>query len=235
MENTFGLNSEQYRAFGKRHNIVTGLLLLLLALLWLAGYGPGKFLNCVEESVGSSSAIVPTPIPAPAANNAVNVADPAPPQADANASAAPPSAEQIAASNAITKKASEKPTASLTPSAPESRSAEPGKALTLVLNTRVYFPRDKFRLPNDAPDKFAKIVAHLKANPTARVQISGYHDRAGRLSYNAELASKRASAVANALESAGVAATQIQLQKPSQTRGSGKPEEARRVELIVTN
>ncbi len=229
MENTFGLSPEHYRVFSRWHKIVAALLLLLLALLWLAGYGPGKFLSCADHRVESPSAALPAPAPASI------VAEPAPAQVDASAQAVSPTPEQAATSPAIDEKVSEAPTVSLTPSTSESRRAEHGGSTVTALATRVYFPRNNYRLPNDTPDKLQKIVAYLKANPTARVQISGYHDRAGRLSYNAELASKRATEVVKALESAGVPTAQLQLQRPSQTRGSGKPEEARRVELQVTN
>jgi hypothetical protein len=41
--------------------------------------------------------------------------------------------------------------------------------------------------------------------------------------------------VAGILEKAGVTQSRIELQKPTKTRGSGPPREARRVELKVMN
>lgn len=237
MEHMYGLNPEQYRAFSKWHKIIAILLVLLLAVLWLLGYGPGAFRHCTQENVSSDesrespathSTTVPTPT-APALKKAApDSGATQAPQVDANAAPGAPVDLAQRAQQAVTNDVPRaEPTAVLAAPVAE----VPG----MPLSGRVYFPRDKYRLPDDAPSGLAKVVAYLKENPNARVQISGFHDRLGALSYNVELANKRAKAVAQALENAGVPAGQLQLQQPSQTRGSGKPEEARRVELNVTN
>ncbi len=245
MESVFGLDAEQYRAFSKWHSIVAALLVFLLALLWLLGYGPGAFRDCAEEksptselrnSVSESS----TPVPAPAAPDATTAAPtptaPVTPQvATDSAPATPTPPAQIPDGKATAEKANGETDTSSSPALPQSRRPERDKPIGTAPSARVYFARDKYRLPNDASDKLAKIVTYLNGNAAARVQISGYHDRWGQLSYNLELANRRAKEVAKALENAGVSKGQIQLQRPSQTRGSGNPEEARRVELKVVN
>ncbi len=231
MESVFGLNPEQYREFSKRHKIIALLLALLLILLWLLGYGPGAFRHCG----GSYSAI----------NDA---------QSTAVIAAAPPesaSADVSATANAMPEPAklsevvppaespaqSEPATAALEAPAPATKADVPTKAEVsgLAPSARIYFGVDQATLPKDADRQLAKLIAYLKGNPGARVLISGFHDSSGRISHNIELAKKRALAVAGILEKAGVTQSRIELQKPTKTRGSGPPTEARRVELKLMN
>ncbi len=71
-----------------------------------------------------------------------------------------------------------------------------------------------------------------KANPETQLQISGFVDASGDALKNKELAKERALAVRDALKAAGVADTQIVLQKPEDIN-AGKGEEARRVDIAV--
>ena len=241
MNRAYALNPEQYRIFSKWHNIIAALLVLLLALLWLLGYGPGAFRDCVQGNVASDeSRHALAPVPGPVALEPKNAApiqgETEAPQVDANlAPTAPPESAQSSEVQVTAETSPGDPTARLTPPATETLQPEREKTQGAALSARVYFPRNEYRLPNDASGRLANVVTHLKENPTARAQIAGFHDRSGRLSYNVELANKRAKAVAQALEKAGITATQVELLQSSQTRGSGKPEEARRVELNVTN
>ncbi|MDO8372305.1 MAG: OmpA family protein, partial [Polaromonas sp.] len=66
-----------------------------------------------------------------------------------------------------------------------------------------------------------------------KVVISGFHDPKGNAAVNAELARQRALAVRDALTAAGVADSQITLQKTEQVAGSGSDAEARRVEITL--
>lgn len=98
---------------------------------------------------------------------------------------------------------------------------------------RVYFGLDRTDLP-DATDKtLAAVIAYLKARPSAKVALSGFHDPSGSKARNEALALNRARAVRDALERAGIARDRIVLQKPRSATGSGDASEARRVEVAV--
>ena len=71
------------------------------------------------------------------------------------------------------------------------------------------------------------------SRPISRFSVSGFHDATGSKAANAELAKNRAGKVAEALKAAGVADDRIQLDKPSETTGSGDNKEARRVEVGI--
>ncbi len=58
--------------------------------------------------------------------------------------------------------------------------------------------------------KIDKLVEYLKANPKARVEITGYADKeTGTGPYNMALSKRRSASVAKALEAAGIAADRI--------------------------
>jgi outer membrane protein OmpA-like peptidoglycan-associated protein len=230
MENVFALNPEQYRAFSNWHKIIALLLLLLLILLWLFGYGPGAFRHCADGHSTSSEAQSSGPIaiapPLSAPSESVS--------APANSNAE--SAKLTEAAPPVESPTQPEPaTAALETPALVTEVPTKANALSTAPSTRVYFGVNQATLPKDADRELAKLVAHLKSNPDARVMIAGFHDSSGRTSYNIELAKKRALAVADLLGKAGVTASQIELQKPTKTRGSGPPSQARRVELKVMN
>ncbi len=79
------------------------------------------------------------------------------------------------------------------------------------------------------------LAAALKANPGAKVSISGFHSAAGNLAQNQELAKNRAFAVRDGLIAAGIAADRVVLEKPMQTEAniSGEDPRARRVDVAV--
>jgi outer membrane protein OmpA-like peptidoglycan-associated protein len=97
----------------------------------------------------------------------------------------------------------------------------------------LYFDLDKFDLPADAAASLAPIVEYLKANPTARGAISGYHDPTGDREHNIELAKNRALAVRGYLVAQAIEEARFDMRKPVETTGSGSLEEARRVEVSV--
>jgi K(+)-stimulated pyrophosphate-energized sodium pump len=74
----------------------------------------------------------------------------------------------------------------------------------------------------------------LKANPVAKVELSGYADPRGDTAKNLELAKLRAVKVRDALVAQGVAGERIDLVKPSDViTGQGNDAEARRVDIIL--
>ena len=96
----------------------------------------------------------------------------------------------------------------------------------------VLFATGKSALDAAAQTVLGERVAYLKANPTAKVALSGFVDSSGSAAQNAELAKQRAFAVRDALTKAGIAADRIELRKPSQIEaGNGSAAQARRVDI----
>jgi len=74
----------------------------------------------------------------------------------------------------------------------------------------------------------------LKANPDAKVELSGYADPSGDAAKNLELAKARAVTVRDALVADGIAAERIALVKPTDVIvGQGQDADARRVDIIL--
>lgn len=97
----------------------------------------------------------------------------------------------------------------------------------------LYYASGAWSLPPQGDAALAPLVAALKARPTAQVVISGFHDARGDAQRNRELAFKRARAVAQALQAAGVDPARIDMVKPQQTTGGTDPAQARRVEVSL--
>ncbi|HLS55606.1 MAG TPA: OmpA family protein [Zeimonas sp.] len=96
---------------------------------------------------------------------------------------------------------------------------------------KFHFDTAKFDLPADAAAQLAAIVDWAKAEPSARIGVSGFHDRHGDAAANALLARNRAVATRDALLAAGVPAERIVLVKPQETTGGADDREARRVDV----
>ncbi len=96
----------------------------------------------------------------------------------------------------------------------------------------VMFESGKNELNKDADATLKLAADFLKANATAKLKISGFVDGTGDPAKNKEIAKLRAFAVRDALKAAGVAETQIALQKPDDIV-AGKGEEARRVDISL--
>jgi outer membrane protein OmpA-like peptidoglycan-associated protein len=124
------------------------------------------------------------------------------------------------------------PTPAPTPAAATATAAAAPAAVTTP-GAVVYFEVGKADLPADADKTLADVLASLKANAAAKVQLSGFHDPSGNLAQNEELALNRARAVRAALEAAGIAHDRVVMAKPAVTAGSGDAREARRVEVTV--
>lgn len=107
------------------------------------------------------------------------------------------------------------------------------KAVTSVPAAKVYFALDKTDVPADTDKTLGDVVAYLKANGSAKASVSGFHDPSGGKQHNEDLAKNRALGVQAALDKLGIANDRVILQKPVETTGSGKPADARRVEVSV--
>ena len=74
----------------------------------------------------------------------------------------------------------------------------------------------------------------LKANPDAKVELSGYADPSGDAAKNLELAKARAVTVRDALVADGIAEERIALVKPTDVIvGQGHDADARRVDIVL--
>lgn len=96
---------------------------------------------------------------------------------------------------------------------------------------KFYFASGKSDLAPGAVEALADAIAAGKAGK--KLVVSGFHDSTGDPAKNAELAKQRAFAVRDALKTAGVAESGIELKKPETATGSGNDAEARRVEVVI--
>ncbi len=98
---------------------------------------------------------------------------------------------------------------------------------------KVYFAVKSTEVKASTGEQLAGIVAYLKANPSAKAVLSGFHDPTGNKAANETLALNRARAVRSVLEAAGIPKERVEMAKPVETTGTGSPEEARRVQVGV--
>jgi outer membrane protein OmpA-like peptidoglycan-associated protein len=96
---------------------------------------------------------------------------------------------------------------------------------------KFYFASGDAELAAGAADALVDVVKGARGGK--KIIISGFHDARGSAARNAELARQRALAVRQALLAAGVPDSQIRLEKPAQTAGTGSDAEARRVEIAL--
>jgi len=96
---------------------------------------------------------------------------------------------------------------------------------------KFYFASGKAELAAGASEALVDVVKGVRNGK--KVVIAGFHDAKGNAARNADLARQRALVVRDALLAAGVADSQIRLEKPAQTAGTGSDAEARRVEIAL--
>jgi len=99
----------------------------------------------------------------------------------------------------------------------------------------LYFAVGSPTLTDEGVKGIDQLAAVVRANPDAKVTVSGYHSASGDLVQNQELAKQRAFAVRDALKAAGVAEGRVVLEKPlsAEANLAGEDPKARRVELAV--
>ena len=98
---------------------------------------------------------------------------------------------------------------------------------------KIYFDTGKVDIDAKDRDAIATVLTYLKANPSAKAIISGFHDPRGDKAMNEELAKNRAKSVRAVLVASGVEEGRFDMRKPQETTGTGDNAEARRVELTV--
>jgi photosynthetic reaction center cytochrome c subunit len=99
----------------------------------------------------------------------------------------------------------------------------------------VFFGVGSAALGTDSVSTLKPVVDGLKANPAAKVAISGFHSASGDLATNQELAKKRAFSVRGALLAAGIAEDRLVLEKPMSAEAnlSGEDPRSRRVDVAI--
>lgn len=75
----------------------------------------------------------------------------------------------------------------------------------------IYFDYNKAVVKKTYDDKVAKAVTYLKANPTAKLLLTGHSDLIGAEKYNVGLSKNRANNVKKVLVAKGIAASRIQI------------------------
>jgi photosynthetic reaction center cytochrome c subunit len=123
---------------------------------------------------------------------------------------------------------------SIAPPAAAPAAAAPAAADPLA-GVTVLFGVGSAALGTDAIETLKPLVDGLKANPDAKVSISGFHSATGDLATNQDLAKRRAFSVRGALLAAGVADDRMVLEKPLSTEAnlSGEDPRSRRVDVTV--
>ncbi len=117
-------------------------------------------------------------------------------------------------------------------SGPDAQAVSDAASITVEYGVvKLYFASGKTALAAGADAALSDVVTGARGGK--KVVISGFHDSRGNAVANADMARRRAMAVRDALLAAGVPASQITLEKPAQTAGSGSDEEARRVEIAL--
>jgi K(+)-stimulated pyrophosphate-energized sodium pump len=142
----------------------------------------------------------------------------------------PPVAVPAAVTAAVA--AAPKVEAAPAPVAAPAPSAAPDAAVRGPKPVSFYFDSGKADAPVGAGKDMDELIAYAKANPNAKLGISGFHDSKGDPAANAELAKNRAKSVREVLKSAGVTEDRIMMDKPVQMDG-GNDKEGRRVDVFV--
>ena len=112
----------------------------------------------------------------------------------------------------------------------KSETASPPK----TLHYNLFFGFDEFTLDDNAIRQLNTLVEMLQTESGWEVEIIGYTDDLGDLTYNQMLSEKRANAVGNYLQTAGIVIKSIKQEgKGVLKSGSDKKENNRRVEVII--
>ena len=97
----------------------------------------------------------------------------------------------------------------------------------------VYFATGSATLDDTAKGVIRAKAAEVMGIATP-ITITGYADKTGRSSNNVELAKKRALAVRDALVQLGISDRRVRLQQPADVTGTGTDDQARRVDMKVS-
>ena len=115
--------------------------------------------------------------------------------------------------------------------APAAAAPAAAVAATAVLPAAVYFDTGKAAADADSKKTLDDVIALLKTNAGAKVEVTGYTDTTGNLNQNMELAKQRAVGVRDALMAGGVAKDRITMKPPATVEAGGDAKQARRVDI----
>jgi cytochrome c oxidase subunit II len=118
------------------------------------------------------------------------------------------------------------------PAAEAPKAAAP-VAASADLPGKIYFASGKSALPAESKAVIDAVIAYVKSNADAKLDLSGYVDSTGNADQNKELAKQRALNVRDALKAAGIAEDKINMKKPEVLTGAADNKEARRVEITA--
>ncbi len=123
--------------------------------------------------------------------------------------------------------------ASATPAAAGAPAKTAPIAATLAgaMPANIYFSTGNKEMPADAKQSLDPVLAFLKGNTDAKIDITGYTDKTGNQAANLDLAKERAIAVRAALMAAGVRQDRINMKPPAEVTGGSDNQNARRVEI----
>lgn len=153
-----------------------------------------------------------------------------------------PAAAPAPAAVPATPPASPKPVEAAKPAEPakaaEAPTAKPAASSSAALASmpplvKVYFASGQSSPSAEALGTLKPIVDYAKADPAAKLRLSGFHDKTGSPAANQELAKNRAKGIAAQLVAAGIAESRLVFDSPAETIGGGSDREARRVEVSI--
>ena len=101
----------------------------------------------------------------------------------------------------------------------------------MLFRSVVFFDSGKAAASAESKKALEEVIAHLKANSSAKVEVTGFTDKTGNLNQNMELAKQRAVGVRDALMAGGVSKDRINLKPPATVEAGGDAKQARRVDI----
>jgi len=123
---------------------------------------------------------------------------------------------------------------------PDAKVERIGEGIVVEFSSNVLFGFDQSSLSNEAKTNLDKLVLVLDSYADTNIELQGYTDSKGSVSYNQNLSEDRASAVASYLSSKGVSRSRVvskgfgeSYPKYDNESESGRSEN-RRVEFLIT-
>jgi outer membrane protein OmpA-like peptidoglycan-associated protein len=113
------------------------------------------------------------------------------------------------------------------PAAPAAPTAAPFPA------TKAVFALGEKKLSDEAKKNLGAALDYLKANPEAKIALTGYTDKTGDETKNKEVAKDRAKAVREFFTKGGIDKARIEMAPPASLTGTGSDADARRVEVML--
>ena len=115
---------------------------------------------------------------------------------------------------------------------PEPAPVEVQKAQPMKID--VFFVINSSRVRGEEMSKVDELVSYMKANPAAKVAVTGYADKGtGTAAYNMKISRMRAESVADALRAAGISADRISVDAKGDTEQPFEVNNRNRVAIAI--